>query len=131
MSHFTTIKTQFVSKEYLEQALADVREEFGFGEVRLNSNVSGYGGGTTQAELVVATRNQGYDIGFRQKGKNYELVADWYGINDIKQEQLTSRLNQRYAYNTVKDQLDQQGFSLVEEELQENKTIHLTLRRAQ
>ena len=44
-------------------------------------------------------------------------------------EQLTTALQQRYAYHTVKEKLDQQGFSLVEEEVKQDQTIHLVLRR--
>lgn len=129
MSHFTTIKTQFVAVAPLKKALADVRAEFNLGEVRENALVSGYHGNTARADLVVATRNQGYDLGFRKQGETYELVADWYGIRDIQQANLTARLSQRYAYHTVKEKLDQQGFSLVEEEVKQDKTIHLVLRR--
>ena len=45
------------------------------------------------------------------------------------QNALTARLAQRYGYHAVKAKLDQQGFSLVEEEVQQDKTIHLVLRR--
>jgi len=130
MSHFTTIKTQFVSREHLKQALEDVGEEFGLGAVQYDAVVNGYGGGTMSAELVVSTRNRGYDIGFRKEGETYGLVADWWGIKDIKQEQLKSRLSQRYAYHAVKDRLDRQGFATVEEKVKQDQTIHLTLRRA-
>jgi hypothetical protein len=130
MSHFTTIKTKFVAAEPLKKALADVRAEFNLGEVREDTSVSGYQGNTTRAELVVSTRNRGYDIGFRKQGDTYELVADWYGIKDINQSALTARLAQRYAYHAVKEKLDQQGFALVEEEVKQDKTIHLVLRRA-
>ena len=129
MSHFTTIKTQFVAAEPLKKALADVRAEFNLGEVRENALVSGYQGNTARADLVVSTRNQGYDLGFRRQGESYELIADWFGIRDFKQADLTARLTQRYAYHTVKEKLDQQGFSLVEEEVKQDKTIHLILRR--
>ncbi len=129
MSHFTTIKTQFVAAEPLKQALADLRAEFNLGEIRENAAVSGYQGNITRADLVVSTHNQGYDLGFRKQGETYELVADWYGIRDIQQAQLAARLAQRYAYHAVKEKLDQQGFALVEEEVKQDKTIHLVLRR--
>lgn len=129
MSHFTTLKTQFVAAGPLQQALADVRAEFGFGEVRLHSAVQGWRGNTTTADLVVSTRHAGYDIGFRKEGDTFALVADWYGLADINQNALTARLAQRYGYHAVKEKLDQQGFSLVEEEVQQDKTIHLVLRR--
>ena len=129
MSHFTTIKTQFVRVEQLKKALADVRPTFGLGEIRENAPVRGYQGSSTQAELVVGTRNPQYDLGFRKQGETIELVADWYGIRDIPQTDLTRQLTQRYAYHTVREKLQEQGFSLVEELTQE-KTIHLVLRRA-
>ena len=90
--------------------------------------MNGYQGNTTRADLVVSTRNASYDLGFRKHGDTFELVADWYGIKDINQTQLTERLTQRYAYHAVKEKLDQQGFSLVEEVTQD-KTIRLVLRR--
>ena len=71
MSHFTTIKIQFVAIEPLKKALADVRAEFQLGEIRANALVSGYQGNTTRADLFVATRNQGYDLGFRKQGDTY------------------------------------------------------------
>jgi hypothetical protein len=129
MSHFTTIKTQFVVKAHLQTTLAEVRAEFGLGDVRENAVVHGYSGNTTRADLVVSTRNAGYDLGFRKQGDTYELVADWFGIRDIKQEQLVAKLQQRYAYHGIREKLDQQGFSLVEETVQQDTTIHLTLRR--
>jgi hypothetical protein len=130
MSHFTTIKTQFVVIGPLKKAITDVQAEFNLGEIRENATVSGYPPGTTRADLVVATRNKGYDLGFRKQGETYDLVADWYGIRDIQQGALTDRLTQRYAYHTVKEKLDQEGFSLVEEEVKQDKSIHLVLRRA-
>jgi hypothetical protein len=129
MSHFTTIKTQFAAAEPLKKALADVADSFGFGKVRENAPVNGYEGNTTRADLVVSTRNKGYDLGFRKQGETYALVADWYGIHDFQQEEVTARLAQRYAYHAVKEKLAEQGFSLVEEELAQDKTIHLVLRR--
>lgn len=129
MSHFSTIKTAFVSQPHLMQALQDVQAEFGLGEVRENATVRGFGGQSTQAEVVVSTRNQGYDLGFRREGEAYVLVADWYGLQDIKREELLSRVQQRYAYHVVREQLDQKGFALVEEEVREDRTIHLVLRR--
>ena len=128
MSHFTTIKTQFTALAPLQQALADVRAQFGLGEVRLNALIGGWRGNTTRGDLVVATRNAGYDVGFVKQGDTYDLTADQYGIHDFKIEQLTTALQQRYAYHTVKEKLDQQGFSLVEEEVKD-QTIHLVLRR--
>ena len=125
MSHFTTVQTQIVLKEFLKKALEDLgmRCEEGNVEVR------GYGGARTPVEIRVPTRNQGYDLGFRKQGENYELVADWWGIRDIKREEFVPRLTQRYAYHAAKDRLEQQDFTIVEEEVQQDQTIHITVRR--
>jgi hypothetical protein len=130
MSHFSTLKTSFVSKDHLKKALQDVRNEFGLGPVRENSAVGGFGGASSLAEIVVATRNKGYDIGFRREKGVYGLVADWFGIKDINEEQLASRLARQYAYHAVKEKLDEKGFTLVEEEIMKEDTIHLRVRRA-
>ena len=130
MSHFTTIKTQFTDAGPLEKALADVAARFGFSAVRRNTSVSGWLGNTTTAELVVSTRNKGYDLGFKQEAGHYALVGDWYGIKDINQDTLTQALAQRYAYHaTVQKLFEEQGFSIVEEEQQETGAINLIIRR--
>lgn len=125
MSHFTTIKTRIIEKVYLKKSLDDLRIQYEEGNVEIR----GYGGNRTRVEIKIPTSNHGYDLGFRKSGDSYELVADWWGISDIKQEDFLQRLNQRYAYNVIKDQLEQQDFSLVEEEVQQDHTIHLVLRR--
>jgi len=130
MSHFSTIKTTFVSKDHLKKALQDVTNEFGLGNIRENAMVGGYGGSATRADIVAGTRNKGYDIGFRSENGAYGLVADWYGIKDIDKDSLTNRLSQRYAYHAVKEKLEEKGFSFVEEEVTEENTIHLRVRRA-
>lgn len=131
MSHFTTIKTAFTDAVPLEKALADVAARFGLSTARKNATVSGWQGITTTAELVVSTRNAGYDLGFKQEAGLYTIVGDWYGIKDINQDTLTQALTQRYAYHTTVQKLvEDQGFSLVEEEEQETGAIHLVLRRS-
>jgi len=132
MSHFTTIKTAFTDAGHLEKALADVAASFGLSALRKNAIVSGWRGITTTAELVVSTRNAGYDLGFiKQEAGHYALVGDWYGIKDMKQDALTQALTQRYAYHaTVQKLVEEQGFSLVEEEQHETGAIHLVLRRS-
>jgi len=125
MSHFSTIKTKIVVKEYLVKALNDLKFNWEEGNVE----VRGYQGIRTKAEIRINTGNTGYDIGFRKKNENYEIVADWWGIKNIKQEEFVQNVTQRYAYNAVKDQLEQQDFSFVEEELRADNTIHLSVRR--
>ncbi len=125
MSHFTTLKTRIVNKEYLLKALTDLGYNWQEGEVE----AKGFMNSKTKVEISVPTSNPKYDIGFRREGDNWELVADWYGIRNIKPEEFMQKLQQRYAYHAVRDQLDQQDFSFVEEVVSSDNTIKLTLRR--
>ncbi len=128
MSHFTRIKTKMVEKEFLVGALKDLG--YPYQESPGGREVKGYGGSRIQAEIIVSTANPGYDIGFEKKGDSYEIVADWYGIRNIKQQQFIERLTQRYAYQATRAKLEEQGFTLVEEENQQDGRIHLLVRRA-
>lgn len=125
MSHFTTIKTKIVEKEYLKQALS----ELGYAYQEGNVQIRGYQGNQTSVAIKIPTKNSGYDIGFRHSNNSYEIVADWWGIRDIKQDQFLQQVSQRYAYHAAKAKLAEQGFSLVSEEAQEGERIHLVLRR--
>jgi hypothetical protein len=125
MSHFTTIKTKIVEKQYLKQALTDLNYNYQEGNVQIR----GYGGNTTSVEIKIPTKNSGYDIGFRKAGDIYEVVADWWGIRYLTQEQFIQPVYQKYAYHAAKDKLEQQGFSLVSEEVEQGERIHLRLRR--
>jgi hypothetical protein len=125
MSHFTRLKTQMVEKEYLQQALADLGYACQEGPV----DIRGYGGNRTRVDLKIATQNPGYDIGFQKAGNAYDIVADWWGIRDIKREQFLQRVMQRYAYHAARTKLEEQGFALVSEEVQQGEQIHLVLRR--
>ena len=125
MSHFTQIKTKMVEKEFIIESLkaAGYNCEVGKLEIR------GYGGSRLLVEIKVPTKNAGYDIGFRISGDSYELVADWYGIKDINQQQLVQQLTQGYAYHASKAKLEEQGFSLVNEQREKDGQIRLVLRR--
>jgi hypothetical protein len=125
MSHFSTLKTKIVVKEYLVKALDDLEYKWQEGDVE----VRGYQGNRTKAEIKIETKNAGFDIGFRKQGESYEVVADWWGIKDIKQEEFVRQVTRRYAYNAVKDQLGKQNFTFTDEKVQEDNTIHLSVRR--
>lgn len=126
MSHFTTIRTQLVEAVHLEKALVDLGHTVEQGPVA----VKGYLGNTTRADLKIGTADRNYDIGFRRTGSTYELVADWWGIRGIHQESFVRQLTQRYAYHAAQEALLAEGFSLVEEEQQQDGTLHLVLRRS-
>jgi hypothetical protein len=125
MSHFTTLKTRIVSREHLTQALEDLNIAYEDGNVQIR----GYDGIRTPVEISIPTSNPDYQVGFRKQGDTYELVADWYGIKDINQSEFVGRISQRYAYRVAKEQLEQQDFAVVEEVVQADNTIRITVRR--
>jgi len=134
MSHFTTIKTQFVDAKHLKQALADL----GFKTVEVHEvarHLYGYEGDVRRqtAEVIIRRKFVGpasNDIGFkRQSDGTFEAIISEFDREEYSKRWL-NRLAQRYAYHVIREKLHQQGFAFVEEQVQQDKTIHLTLRRS-
>lgn len=124
MSHFSKIKTQMVDKKYILQALKDL----GFTYQEGDQQVTGFGGQKTAVDIRIPLKFS-YDIGLRKKGSAYEIIADWFGVKGVKQKDFTNRLMQRYAYHTTRAKLEEQGFDMVEEEVEETGQIRIVLRR--
>jgi hypothetical protein len=133
MSHFTTIRTQITDTDALVKALADV----GFDEVEAHQtaqNLSGYQGDlrSQTAEVIVRRQHIGRasnDIGFkRQDDGTFEAIISEYDRKKYSQQWL-ERLTQRYAYHAAMAKLEEQGFTLNTEEVEEGGRIHLVLRR--
>jgi hypothetical protein len=125
MSHFSRIKTRIVEKEYLLDALKDLGYEYEEGDQKIR----GFGGNQTPVQIRVKARRFGNDIGLRQNGDTWEIVADWWGVVGMKQKEFSQQLFQRYAYHAAKAQLAAQGFNLVSEEVGQEGRIHMVLRR--
>ncbi|MEM9927400.1 MAG: DUF1257 domain-containing protein [Cyanobacteria bacterium P01_D01_bin.50] len=122
MSHFTTIKVQIKNSNILHQVL----QEMGY-QVECNKVVRGYGSNTTNAEYVVRQAN-GYDLGFRLKGENYELVADFWGVK-IKPQEFVNSVTQKYAYKVLLASVKEDGFTIEEEETLQDGTIRVVVGR--
>jgi hypothetical protein len=90
--------------------------------------VRGFAGQRTPVDIKINLQFS-YDIGLRQRENGYELVADWFGVRGVDKDDLTQKLNQRYAYHTTRTQMEAQGFDLVEEKVEETGQIRLVLRR--
>ena len=118
MSHFTTIKVQIKQGDVLHQIL----QELGY-QVELNSQVRGYRGNTTSAEYVIKQSN-GYDLGFRQNGESYELVADFWGAK-INQQEFINNISQKYAHKTLMKTIQTEGFNVEEEEVLADGTVRV------
>ena len=122
MSHFTTIKVQIKQGKILHQVL----QELGY-EVEQNTKVRGYIGNTTQAEYVIRQKN-GYDLGFRKQGENYELVADFWGAK-INQQEFVNNISQKYAHKTLMETIQTEGYNIEEEEVLEDGTVRVVVGR--
>ncbi|HDS15160.1 MAG TPA: DUF1257 domain-containing protein [Proteobacteria bacterium] len=123
MSHFTKIKSKIADKIFLKKAISDMELEYQEGKLK----AKGWLWKKEKADLIIPTKS-GYDIGFRFNGETFDVVADWDSIKDVDQTTFMNTLNQRYAYNVVRDTLAQQGFLLTNEE-NEAGTINMTLSR--
>jgi Protein of unknown function (DUF1257) len=125
MSHFSQIKTQIRDLNSLQSALSDMEVDWKAGP----QNVKGYQGQTHTADLAIEQEN-GYDIGFSWNGQSYELVADLqYWQQPLSVEGFLNRVTQRYAYHTVLQETNRQGFQVAEQEQQKDGSIRLVLQR--
>jgi len=125
MSHFSQIKTQIRNLCSLQDALTDLGVDWKPGPVQ----VRGYRGQTHDAEIAIEQEN-GYDIGFRWNGKEYELVADLqYWQQDLSVEGFLRRVTQRYAFNTVVKETARQGFQVAEQKQNQDGSISLVVQR--
>ena len=126
MSHFVRIRTQIREREHLLQALRDLHYQFQEGQGVV---VRGWQGNRETADVVVNTGSN-YDIGFRRQAQDYEVVADWWGVEkdtQIRQHSFLEQVNQRYAYNLVKAQAREQNLIVEEERELENGDVVLLL----
>ena len=125
MSHFSQIKTQIRNLESLKDALSDLGIDWkpGPGEGR------GYRGQTHAAEVTIEQQN-GYDIGFRWNGQEYELVADLqYWQQNLSVDGFVREVTQRYAYQTVVKETTKVGFQVAEQQQQKDGSIRLVVQR--
>ena len=120
MSHFTTIKVQIKNGAVLHQCL----QELGY-QVECNTQVRGYNGDKTDAEYVIRQTN-GYDLGFRRHGENYELVADFWGAK-INEKEFINSICQKYAHKTLMATVRKEGFNIEEEEILADGTVRVVV----
>ena len=125
MSHFSQIKTQIRNLGSLEAALKDL----GILYQTTSTPIQGYRGQTHEAQVAIAQEN-GYDIGFRWNGAEYELVADLqYWQQPLTVDGFLRQVTQRYAYHTVVIETTKQGFQVAEQQKQADGSIRLVLQR--
>ena len=124
MSHFTTVKTKFTDQKTLVKSL----KELGYNQVQVGQfQCRGYQGNKTNVDILIQLQG-GYDIGFVNKNNSFEMIADWYGIQGISQNEISQKLNQKYSILSTRQELKKKGFSLSEETLS-NGTVRLVARK--
>ncbi len=125
MSHFSQIKTQIRNLDSLQEALTDLGIDWKSG----SRPVRGYRGQTHEAEVTIEQEN-GYDIGFRWNGQEYELVADLqYWQQDLSVDGFLRQVTQRYAYRTVMKETARVGFQVAEQQQNPDGSIRLVVQR--
>lgn len=111
MSHMTNVKTQIKSTEDIRTCL----EELDYTIIETKS-VRGYGGTTVVVEFAVETAQGGYQIGLRRGDDgNYEVIADWWGVNGISEKEFLTQLVTSYAEQKVKAHAKAKGYRIVKE----------------
>jgi len=142
MSHYTKVKTKLRNLSALMKALQDM----GFTKEMIRNtekaqHLQGYNGDTREqtAEIIIPRCFVGKaanDIGFKlQADGTYEAIISDYdrSSNNARKnthhqgsynENWLAKLNQRYAYNNLKEELADQGF-FIESDSIENGEIFL------
>ncbi|MBW4478337.1 MAG: DUF1257 domain-containing protein [Tolypothrix brevis GSE-NOS-MK-07-07A] len=125
MSHFSQIKTQIRNLDSLKEALTDLGINWKPG----TREVRGYQGQTHAAEVTIEQDN-GYDIGFKWNGKEYELVSDLqYWQQNLSVDGFLRQVTQRYAYQTVVKETTRAGFEVAEQQKNKDGSIRLVVQR--
>ncbi len=123
MSHMTNVKTQIKSTEDILACL----EELGYTIVKTKS-VIGYGGTKVNVEFAVVTQQGGYQIGLRKGDDgNYEVIADWWGVNGVSEKEFHTQLVTSYAERKTRAYAKAKGYRVVEETAGEGVHTQLVL----
>ena len=127
MSHFSTVKTHLRKRKPLLKALNDL----GFTPLDDKTSIRGFRGQTVMTDLAVKVEDSG-DFGFlwNENNKSFELVTDldlWK--QPIPFETFVSKLTQRYAFNTVIETTQSEGFEITEQKNNLDGSIELVVTR--
>ena len=91
--------------------------------------MSGFGGLSTQVDLTVNLKSS-YDIGFHQtKDGSYDIIADWYGVNGVREEDFIRDLKQNYSLEVIKLEMKKKGYQIAEQSKLKDKSIKIIIRQ--
>lgn len=131
MSHFTKVETKIKNLVSLKAALKDLGYEFT--EAEQGVEVRGYLGTKTKADLCIRA-SKTYDVGVVATETGYQFVSDWWGVETTlgkTQEEFVKQVTQRYAYHQVLSEVAKMGYTIETDEVKDDTTISLTVRKWQ
>ena len=126
MSHFVRIQTVIREDEILRESLRALGYSFDEGE---SLPVRGDARSSETAQIVVRT-GTGYDVGFRRSGEAYEIVADWYRVEQgtpLRRQAFIDEVTRQYSVLVVRAQAREQNLVIEEETVDEEGRIVITL----
>lgn len=112
-----------VEKEFLLKALDDLEMAYE------TENVYVTRGGARRKVDILIKRKFGADIALVKGRQSYNILADWWSVMKLNRKDFLQQLQKRYAYHAARAKLAEQGFDLVEEQVDAEGKIHLLLRR--
>lgn len=122
MSKFVKVKTELRDLALIKRALDDLKLEYAENQ-RYTHVWSGFSG---KVPLLVKSPRATFALRQADTGL-FELLGDDMQMAAVRP--LLQQLQQRYAYHKVMDEVEQAGFTLVEENVGRDNVIRLTVRR--
>lgn len=131
MSHFTTVKTKIKDIVCLKKALTELG--FTFTEAKAGEKVlvRGYQRQKTQADIAIHV-SKSYDVGVIITADGVRFVADWWGVETTRgltEKEFVQLVLRRYSAIKVKEELQKRGYTIALEEVKEDQTLHIKVRR--
>ena len=127
MSHFTKVATKVNDLVALRKALDQLGWKYKYSEQGVE--VRGWRGQTTKAEIAIDMGK--YDVGVvRTESGNYELVADWWGVETTKgltEAEVVKELNAKYAYQRVVAAVEEAGYTIDQNNVAADGTVKLNV----
>lgn len=121
----TSIKDRVILKEVLESLGWSVEE----GDLKIKGLI------TSEPVSILAGKGGRYNIGFRETPQgSFELVADWWGVQreqGFSEDEFKNLITQQYAKAKVIKEASRLGYAIAIDEVVEDGTIRLVMRKWQ
>jgi len=131
MSHFTKCALKMTNLAAIKKALEDMQLKFTEATEGQSVSVRGYRGDKLQGVMSIDMGR--YDIGVvENQDGTYGVTADWWGVETTKgvsEEEFQNTLAQKYQYHNVKQACEEKGYTVEEEENEEDGSIRLVVRK--